>query len=150
MLRSIAFVFASGLLTVACASTSEGVSGAVSQPMRDLNIVREAEKAALSGAVGSPYADPADCASGLRELEALDAALGPDIDNPAAPASDNIARELALDAVRGAVSLPYRGIIRRLSGAHRRDQTLSRAKGAGALRRAYLKGFGRGAGCPAG
>jgi ABC-type phosphate/phosphonate transport system substrate-binding protein len=150
MLRRIALVVSTALLTVACASTSEGVSAAVSQPLRDLSIVREEEKAALSSAVVAPYADPRDCASGVEELAELDAALGPDIDKVAAAASNNIVQEFALDAVRGAVSLPYRGIVRRVTGAHRRDQALSRARFAGALRRAYLKGFSNGARCPAG
>jgi hypothetical protein len=148
MPRGIALSIAMALLTAACASTSEGVSGAVSQPMRDLNIVREEEKAALSSAVSAPYADPSDCVAGAQELKGLDEALGPDIDAAAAP--NNIVQEMALDAVRGAVSLPYRGIVRRLSGAHRREQALQRAKFAGELRRAYLKGFGRGARCPSG
>ncbi len=47
-----------------------------------------------------------------------------------------------------ALDLPYRGILRRLTGADKRDRARTAAVLAGMVRRAWLKGLARNANCP--
>lgn len=57
------------------------------------------------------------------------------------------ATQILTGAVSGALSLPYRGIIRRVTGADRRERLLRRAILAGMVRRGFLKGAAHAAGC---
>src|SRR5258705_4295618 len=54
-----------------------------------------------------------------------------------------------LGFVAGAASetIPFRGWVRKLSGAERHDRFVQGAINAGAVRRAYLKGLGEAKGC---
>ncbi len=89
-----------------------------------------------------------DCGGLGSEIEALDAALGPDadVDPPSADRND-LGLRLVVAGVRSAI--PYFGWVRRLSGAERRERKVLAAREAGNIRRAYLKGLGQGIGCPA-
>lgn len=154
MTRPILVLMLGSALT-ACASTpeaaktSDGMAGAMTQPFRDLNIMREEQAAVLTTAAAAPYAPPSDCSGSLVELQRLDEALGPDIDAPTEKSNPATAfvGEMVVDAVRGATGLPFRGIVRRVTGAAKREKDAKHAVYAGALRRAYLKGFEGGAGC---
>jgi hypothetical protein len=55
----------------------------------------------------------------------------------------------ALTVASGAASdvIPFRGWIRKLSGAEQHDRYVQAAITAGAVRRAYLKGLGEAKGC---
>lgn len=142
-----------------CATTGEqpapkrtdAVGGAVSQPFKDLGVIRPAIPDVLATAASTPYAlnEPVDCAVLTGEVASLDTALGPDV-NAGAAGERNVAEGLALDAFQGALSLPFRGVIRKLTGADRRDRLQVAAVLAGMVRRGYLKGVIRGAGCPQG
>lgn len=105
----------------------------------------------LEQALLDPYAAPSPrtCATLLAEVAGLDAALGPDLGPAgAAPADRNgLGEELATDAIQGLVGLPYRGIVRRVSGAAERERRLKQEVLAGFVRRAYLKGVGEGLAC---
>lgn len=122
------------------ASEGRTIGGAIAQPIRDLNLLRETLPAPLAEAGKSPYASPADCAAVDAELALLTKALGPDVD--LAPSDDNrfSGEALIAGAVRSAIGLPFRGVVRRLSGAEKRDQTFRSAVLAGMVRRGYLKG----------
>lgn len=129
---------------------SDAVGGAVSQPFVDLGLVRGTLPEILTKASASPYGlgEPIDCAVIASEVLALDAALGPD--PGVAPADKSgLVSDMALDALRGAVGLPFRGVVRRISGAERRDRERAAAVVAGMVRRGYLKGVLRGAHCAA-
>jgi len=145
------------LALAACASSGErtpskrpeAVGGAVSQPFEDLGVVRTAIPDVLASASAAPYGvdEPLDCSALVRDLAALEDVLGPDVD--ARPANERGMTEgLVLDALQSALSLPFRGIIRRVSGADRRDREKVAAVLAGMVRRGYLRGVIRGAGCP--
>jgi hypothetical protein len=132
-----------------------GVRGALTQPLRDLGILRLEPEEALQRAAVAPYAVMAtlpsgglDCLSVAREIEALDAALGADLDAATSPQTSLMtqasseAGNAIVDAVGDLVDLPYRGLIRRITGAERRDRELRAAVQAGMVRRAFLKGLG--------
>jgi hypothetical protein len=142
----------------ACATTDgkgpersgDAMGDAVSQPFKDLSLMRETTSPVLARAAKGPYAaeDPVPCAAVAAEIAELDAALGPDLD-ARGEAETGAAEAIIFGALRGALDLPFRGIIRRVSGAEKRDRVQARAVLAGMVRRGFLKGLARAAGCPA-
>jgi len=95
----------------------------------------------LKHAEANPYAPPPEpaCAAIDAELADLETALGPDVD--AVQPTENKAAGLVGDVVRGAI--PYRGWIRKLTGAEHSDKARDKAMLAGWERRGYLKGLAR-------
>ena len=131
---------------------------AAATPLSDLNLVREQIPAVLLAAMKAPYATPADpsCDSLAGEVQKLDAALGADLDTPPTAANpgliergSNAVGDAAVGAVRGAAEgvVPFRGWVRKLTGAEKYAREVAAAIAAGSVRRAYLKGLGRSAGC---
>jgi hypothetical protein len=100
----------------------------------------------------APYAtpEPATCAALAPRIAELDLALGHDLDDPSAMTSlDSMAGALVSGAIRDAVGLPFRGVVRRLSGAEARERELRAYVLAGIVRRAFLKGVAQAHDCPA-
>lgn len=143
-------------------STSEanrdGITGAMTAPLRDVNVIRTKIPRILLEAMDDPYKRPAraDCASLIALVQPLDAALGEDIDaNPPTEDEDLMDRgrkaagEAALGAVASAAQdmIPMRGWVRKLTGAEKHDRLVQSAIASGAVRRAYLKGLGESRGC---
>ena len=131
----------------------ESIQGAMSSPLRDVNVMRTTIPDVLLAAMANPYLRPrpTNCASITAQILPLNGALGADLDDIAVDEDDLIerGRETALGAVAGAASgiIPFRGWVRQLSGAERHDKLVSAAIAAGAVRRAYLKGLGESRGC---
>lgn len=132
----------------------ESVQGAATSPLRDLNVVKSAIPQVLLGALSDPYARPPrnwKCSTLLRLVQPLDAALGPDIDRLPSDDEDlmdqgkETAFGVAGDLASGAI--PFRGVVRRLSGAASHDRLVQSAIIAGNVRRAYMKGLGETKGC---
>lgn len=130
-----------------------GLGDAVTAPLEDLNLKREPIPPVLTRAVANPYdlTNMTRCEPIAAEVGSLDDALGPDLDEP--PPPDNrtraqkgadMASNATLDAVRGASTdiIPFRGWVRRLTGAQRHQKAVQDAIRAGQVRRAYLKGVG--------
>lgn len=132
----------------------ESVQGAATAPLRDLNVVRAKIPEILLQALDDPYARPPrsfKCAALIGLIRPLDEALGPDLDR--VPAGDEnlmdrgkstalgVAGDLASDAI------PFRGFVRKLTGAEAHDRLVQSAFVAGNVRRAYLKGLGESKGC---
>ena len=121
---------------------SAAVGDAVSQPLKE--------------AMKDPYQNPGriDCGRLEHEVRALDLALGPDVDLPEAKTG---ATRQAAEAVAGAAGnavgdvvgdmIPFRSLVRRLTGAEENAQEMRDALKAGDIRRAYLKGLGLERGC---
>ena len=133
----------------------ENLSGPVKAPLRDLNLLRTKIPVVLLEAMADPYARPpsrAKCAELIALVQPLDDALGADLDTPSIDEDDLVqkGRESALGAVAGVTTdvIPFRGWVRKLSGAERHDKLVQAAVSAGAVRRAYLKGLGEAKGCP--
>ena len=135
-----------GLLAapVAQAAQPGSVARAVGQPFRDLSLIQDKLPDALKRAAESPYeiSRAANCALIQLEITDLDAALGPDIDELGADS-------LAADLIGGVVKLPFRSILRRVSGAQAREEAMRAAVLAGMVRRGFLKGRLSQLACPA-
>ena len=140
--------------------TETQVSQAMMAPLSDLNLVRAEVPAVLAAAQRAPYALPVDraCPALATEVQALDAALGADLDTPITSAnpslidrSTELASNTAVGSLRSAAEsvIPYRGWVRQLSGAERYSKEVRAAIAAGVIRRAYLKGLGQAAACSA-
>lgn len=142
------------LALAACATTdrqrgaSEG-QGAIEQPFRDLSIIRDQTPEALTASAEAPYTveDARNCVALSAEIMRLDEALGPDVD-VVRPKAGWVGADAIYSALRGALDLPFRGMIRRVTGAESRDREQARAVLAGMVRRGYLKGLARAADCP--
>ena len=132
----------------------ESMQQAVAAPLRDVNVLRTKIPAVLLEAMADPYRRPehATCAGIAAEILPLNGALGADLDEPATNADDLMERgkDVALGAMAGFASdvIPFRGWVRKLSGAERHDSLVTAAITAGGVRRAYLKGLGEAKSCP--
>ncbi|THD70743.1 hypothetical protein, partial [Phenylobacterium sp.] len=130
-----------------------GVKGVAESPLRDLNVLRTKIPPALLQAMADPYDRPGAgrCTDLLDGLGPLDDALGDDLDAPTQKEEGMVekGRMTALTVASGAASdvIPFRGWIRKLSGAEQHDRYVQAAITAGAVRRAYLKGLGEAKGC---
>jgi hypothetical protein len=131
----------------------EDLTGAVGAPLRDLNVLRTKIPAALLEAMADPYYRPPgklSCDDIIIMITPLDASLGPDLDTPKpGEAMRDRGKTTAFGLVAGATSgvIPFRGWVRKLTGAERHDSYVAAAITAGAVRRAYLKGLGESRGC---
>ena len=123
----------------------------VKQPFDDLNIMKKTVAPVLMRAKEAPYAHPsADCQLLNTEVEQLNLVLGPDVDASVQKAS--LSKKMSdggFNLARGAVSsvIPYRGIVRQVTGAEKRAHDSNDALLAGIARRAYLKGYLEVLGC---
>jgi hypothetical protein len=140
------------LLSACAANTSDKVASAAVTPLNDLNLVNAPIPEALQAAQRAPYALPADraCIALSKEILKLDEVLGADLDAPASESTRGlIARgsESAQGAAIGALQrtaegvIPFRGWVRKLSGAERYSNRVAAAIAAGTVRRAFLKGL---------
>lgn len=138
---------------------AKGVGSAVVSPLGDFNLLRDDIPPVLQAARAAPYQLPTahDCAALAVEIATLDAALGPDLDAPASPDRPSVLERgvdevgnAAVNAVQGAVSgaIPFRGWIRKLTGAERHAKNVAAAITAGSVRRAFLKGVALAQACP--
>lgn len=132
----------------------ESLQGAATAPLRDLNVLRTKIPRVLLEAMADPYERPprgARCPQLIELVRPLDDALGPDLDRIAVQDQDMMerSRETALGAAADLASdaIPFRGWVRKLTGAERHDRLVRDAIFAGGVRRAYLKGLGEAKGC---
>ncbi len=134
---------------------SGSVQGAATAPLRDLNMIKADIPEILIEALKDPYVRPPrnwKCPALMALVRPLDAALGPDLDR--LPTGDENLMDrskqtvfsVAGDLASGAI--PFRGVVRRISGASSHDKLVQSAIVAGNIRRGYLKGLGEARGCP--
>lgn len=132
----------------------ENLKGAAEAPLRDLNMMRTKIPEVLLEAMADPYSRPPrgwKCPDLTGLVKPLDDALGADLDVPSKDEDDLLdkGRGGALGMAAGAASdaIPFRGWVRKLTGAERHDRLVQAAITAGGVRRAYLKGLGEAKGC---
>ena len=140
-----------------CASSDQQKAAATAAtPLSDLNLVNAPIPDVLAAAQGAPYRLPDDlsCAALKADIAALDAVLGADLDTP--PTDNNpsliergggLVASAAQRSVEGAI--PFRGWVRKLSGAERYSKQVAAAIAAGTVRRAFLKGIAQAQRCSA-
>ncbi|RZI43916.1 hypothetical protein EGT07_00330 [Herbaspirillum sp. HC18] len=142
------------------AKAGKFVTDTVQSPLKDFNLVKEKIPVLLDEAKKDVYAMPmqATCPSLNAEVLQLDALLGPDLDATNSPTNSTgaergakLVEKEAAHAVTSAVNdlIPYRGWVRRISGAEKHSQEVAAAIAAGSARRAFLKGYSAGIGCKA-
>jgi hypothetical protein len=122
-------------------------------PLEDLNLKQSTIPDVLNRAVANPYdmEGLGRCEAIAGEVGKLDAALGSDLDEAPPPdgrsrlqKAGSAVRSAGVAAVRdetGSV-LPFRGWVRKLTGASRHDKAVAQAIRSGGIRRGYLKGVG--------
>jgi hypothetical protein len=117
-------------------------------PMTDLNLNRTEIPALLAEAQQRPYSLQGldTCEPLIRAVAEFDAVLGPDLDLPQAERARLSGGRIAQWAVGRFI--PFRGLIREISGANRQQREVEAAIQAGLMRRAFLKGVGAVRRCP--
>jgi len=146
-------------LTACSTPQTNRVSNVAATPINDLNLAQVAIPETLREARRRPYRPPdaPGCTGLTSEIEELDELLGPDLDAPREKRESDMvdrgsemAGDAAMDAFKGVAEdvIPFRGWVRKLSGAERHSKKVTAALVAGSVRRAYLKGMRVAQGCP--
>ncbi|MBC7751019.1 MAG: hypothetical protein H7Z73_04770 [Candidatus Saccharibacteria bacterium] len=130
---------------------------AVEAPFHDLNLIQKGIPSLLVEAEIAPYLVPSDqsCEALSKNIYELDVALGTDqkghmIDPTMYKRAVEELDEQAVDAIRNTTEslLPFRGWVRKVSGAARHSKRIARANAAGLIRRSFLKGVRVSKNCP--
>ena len=135
-------------------TTREGMGEAITAPLEDINARRE-EIPEILEALETPYGPTGDCEAIADEIAALTVHLGPDIDDVVTEtdSSGDKAGKTVGKAALGVVEdtttgiIPFRGLVRRVTGAHAHDKKVKNAYRLGTERRAYLKGVAAAKSC---
>lgn len=137
---------------------NNNLKGAATAPLDDLNLRRLDIPVILLEAAQTPYAltGLTTCDAIGAEIGRLDEVLGVDLDFPAVADSrtltekgEAMAGKQAVSAVKDVATsiIPYRGIVRKVSGAEKHQREVDVALQAGQSRRAFLKGVGMARNC---
>lgn len=124
-----------------------------SRPAQDVGIAKSKVPLVLRRAAAAPYSrkGTGTCAQLTGGIRALDGALGPDFDDRS-PVSENKAGKIAKVAGEALVDsiIPFRGLVREVSGAAGAQRRLQAATYAGLARRGFLRGLYQSRGCRTG
>ncbi len=136
--------------------TTAGIDDAALTPLNDLNL-RRTQIPPVLDVIVSPY-EPVKvltCGAIAADVSALTSVLGPDSDALPGP-KDTVGQQLgdqaadfALDTVSSTMTdiIPFRSVVRQISGATAWERRMRDAYERGIQRRAYLKGIGAALGC---
>jgi hypothetical protein len=124
---------------------NQTVESAVATPVEDLNIKKTKIPEVLIRAQANPYdvASAATCDAVAAEVALIDAELGDDYDDLAvAQDADGSKGPSAVGLLKAGVAeaIPFRGLVRQLSGAAGHEKEVEQAIDAGFARRGFLKG----------
>jgi hypothetical protein len=118
------------------------------QPLQDTNIKRKQLPEILELARGGPYSTAGlrNCTAINREIGSLTAVLGADFDVPADRVNDG---QRAASVGKSVVQslIPFRGVIREVTGAAASQREWDEAIDAGIARRGFLRGTAKMRGC---
>jgi hypothetical protein len=133
-------------------NAGQTIGDIVSQPTKDIGINKTQIPEVLTRAEASPYAmaDTANCARMQKALAELDEALGPDYTVERTEEGSR-AGKIAAAGGRAVVNsiIPFRGIVREVTGAADADRRYASAVDAGIARRGFLRGLQTAQGCDA-
>lgn len=134
------------------------IANAASSPLKDLNIIQPKAPKTLAN-LGYIYqmSTRPTCAQIARELYVLDNALQePDADEEVIAQSRSeerkeLASETTLDAISDTASsiIPFSGVVKTATGARAAEKRYNKQFDDGRRRRAFLRGYALGIGCPA-
>lgn len=120
------------------------------QPARDVGIDKEKIPQVLQEAVKDPYKRPPSrtCKALKASVDELNAVLGPDF-TVGEKANENRTGKIAEAVGKTIVNslIPFRGLVREISGAAPAERRLQAAVTAGVARRGYLRGMAADKGC---
>ncbi|HYZ47783.1 MAG TPA: hypothetical protein VE567_02700 [Sphingomonas sp.] len=119
---------------------------ALMTPAEDVNVKKKEIPPVLRSAQDDPYSLEAarNCTQLRAGLSDLDAVLGPDFDSGIL-AKKNTASRVAKSVVGSFI--PFRGVVREVSGAAGAERRYNAAVDAGIARRGFLRGIARMRGC---
>jgi hypothetical protein len=122
-------------------------SDVAATPLTDMNLRKAEIPAALLAAGEAPYsiAGMSNCQRLSTGISQLDSALGEDVDIASSRGKKINVGQVAQDAVGNFI--PFRGIIRQISGANEQQRKMQVAIYAGTARRGFLKGLAIARGC---
>ena len=150
---SIILALSSPVLAQGNPQPAQTVEDVVTGPLADVNLKRKDVPEDLLAIQDNPYASTGfiNCAGIISELEKMNAVLGPDFDEVEVDEAARKRKEGVANAAGGLVSslIPFRSLVREISGAGRADRDYREALYAGVVRRGYLKGLGEARNCPA-
>lgn len=125
-------------------TTGQVAGDIATTPLQDTNIKKRAIPVALEIAAEAPYSNDGtrNCRMINAALTELDAVLGPDFDSGTPAGNGTREGRLAAGVARGVVNglIPFRGVIREVSGAADAQRRYEAAIDAGIARRGYLRG----------
>lgn len=132
-------------------STKETAEDVAMQPAEDLGLDKKEIPELLLEISEQPYTlkGMRTCSNIRNAVEALDEVLGSDLDVKGDKTREQKRKETAGE-IGGAVVnsiIPFRGLIRQVSGAAKRERDYNNAIYAGVVRRSFLKGVGQQRGC---
>ncbi len=120
------------------------------QPVRDVGLSKKKIPPILVSASNAPYARASGkkCAGISSEIAQLNDALGPDFGQSGGKKGSKVG-SIAGAGGEAIVNtfIPFRGLVREVSGAASADRRLQAAVNAGLARRGYLRGVGQARGC---
>ncbi len=116
-------------------------------PLSDLNVRKTEMPPVLFAALEQGYSlrGLASCQQLSAAIIELNTALGDDIDMPQSGEQRMSAGRVAQSVIGSFI--PFRGVIREVSGANNRDRDMQSAVLAAVARRSFLKGTGQARGC---
>lgn len=125
-------------------TTLQKAGDIATQPARDVGVAKTKIPPVLSEAAKNPYAPPSGhkCAAILADMALLNEALGPDF-SADEKENENRAGKIAEAAGKMVVNslIPFRGLVREITGSGPAERRLQAAIGAGLARRGYLRGL---------
>ena len=120
----------------------------VTQPVRDIGLAKDKIPPILEQAIASPYGlRSSQCKAVVAELVQLNLALGRDFDSPVVKGDK--ASQIASAGGEALVGMliPFRGLVREVTGAASAERRKIAAINAGIARRGYLRGIAKLRGC---
>ena len=127
------------------------VEDAVTQPAKDVNLKKEEIPERLLEIQDAPYdlSGMDRCTAILAEIQDLRPLLGPDVnEDPHLSRAEK--RERSVSRVAGGLLgglIPFRAVVREVTGANAAEQRYRKALSAGFARRSFLKGVAFSRGC---
>ena len=124
-----------------------GAKDVATTPLRDFNLRKDPIPEVLLRAQDAPYSIEglSKCSHYVAAVEELDAVLGLDFDI-ASTEDRRISAGRVAQSIVGSF-IPFRGVVREVSGAAKHERDFQEAILAGMMRRAFLKGMGLKLGC---